>query len=352
MSGVGLNECLSAAVAEQALNECGVEDKYKLQVVSIIEATIPFKKPEFIKTRVARLADANRLLEDGNLSAEEQTETIKAAIAMANKDVSNFMGDSPDKDFSVEERVGILVRGSWRLAPEMTPILRGKEYTPTHFTQEMQNDYGFFNFVQPDILYHAHEGYPPDAKLQKMHQLARDTIKGAQDYMAAKLVSAAFVEAVESATRPDNQMQPFLSDFLKTFGKLPKKTPFNEGEREKAIRNLLENRGEASVFDIPQSPIAAYMADTIGVEQLSALGKSVAGKLKLPPELATASTGEKQAFRESKYKEILTDIAKALGKDATHNIAEAIGHGKSAEDRQRAANIKSLDSTLAGLFRA
>jgi hypothetical protein len=348
--GKGMNEFLSAVVALDAMRDAGLSEKQQLKVASIIEATFPFKGQEFIATRAERLKEASALLSEKALSPDEQKETIKAGIAMASRDVGNFIGGSPLPDKSEHDRIGVLVRGSWRLLPENSLVMRDRNYAPQDYTRSIQGMAEFLSlpFLKPQNLYHHYEGFPPDAQLRTMHQLAQQTIDGEKLYNRTKIVEAAFLESLEGVTRAPGESPTALPDFVAKLDvrKLEKKLPELKTETERAVYSLLsEGRGEAMSYDAfasGKSPIAAFLAERVGVTELAKLGDEISKKLSAPPNTAES--------RQHAYPEIITSVINALGAHHTSQIVAALRQGQTP-DRLRALDMFANDHQL-GNFKA
>ena len=329
--GKGMNEFLSAVVALSAMQDAGLSEKQQLKVASIIEATFPFKGPEFVATRAERLKEASALLGQDVLSPEEQKETIKAGIAMASRDLGNFVGGSPLPGVPERDRIGVLVRGSWRLLPENSPVMRDRHYKPADYTRSMQGMTDFLSlpFLKPQNLFHHYDGFPPDEQLRAMHKLAEDTIHGEKVYNGTKIVEAAFLEAIEGLTRQPGSPPAELASFVGKLDvrKLQKQLPVMNTETERAVYALLsEGRGEAIAYDAfadGKSPIAAFWVERVGVEKLSQLGDKISKTLNAPPNTPES--------RQQAYPEIIKSVIEVVGAHNAGQVLGALANGQSPE---------------------
>lgn len=201
----GQNEFLSALVAAKVL-----EDVLPLsvvsQIVTLIELTIPFrhidgeitKIPLQLKKRLERVNNQFNL----GLKDREIIATITQAVKLANLDVSGFA--SPD--------LMKFINNTWLLLPETNHCLREtNKYTIKEYRIALASTLNFINYLSPEFIFHRYDNEPSEENFQILINRAKHNLTITRFYLAVKLVSISFLEALCCRFYPDISLS-FLLD--------------------------------------------------------------------------------------------------------------------------------------------
>lgn len=268
----GQNEFLSALVAAKAL-EPFLKRQQLLEIAACIEATIPFRASEWGVTVSQRLY--NRLLAINtqfNLSLTEEKirETIKKAVAIANRDTISFAYESS----------ALFLANTWNLLPETNHNLTCCGfYTVRDYRIALLKMEGFMNYLNPELIFRQFDGYPDDITHQHWQNTARKNIEIARLYLGCKLAAIALIEALASGLGLDVSLAMVMGELPdKVSGGLRLESFFPEITKplepktalEAEVLNLLENgRAKSSSYnDLENSPLATFMVKIIGFDEM------------------------------------------------------------------------------------
>ena len=268
----GLNEFLSAALAVRCLQDV-LPLEQLLRIAACIEATIPFRKPDeegnaapmvlFNRLMAARNNNRDRL---GALSRSDLVVAVQQAQLLANRDVSNFAGD-----------VNAFLSNTWTLMPESNQQMRQNTYRISSFAHSLVKMAGFFENLDPTVIYHSFEGVPNDAEMTSLVERSRANLAVAKTYMNAKLLSISVLAALAEKTGGDSVLSMWVGDPRKPSVVAPKveddiepiPDPSDDVKLDETVfRILRDGRNRASSFDIRNSPLAAFLYGLIGDEGL------------------------------------------------------------------------------------
>ena len=268
----GLNEFLSAALAVRCLQDV-LPLEQLFRIAACIEATIPFRKPDeegsaapmvlFNRLIAARNNNRDRL---GALSRSDLVVAVQQAQLLANRDVSNFAGD-----------VNAFLSNTWTLMPESNQQIRQNTYRISSFAHSLVKMAGFFENLDPTVIYHSFEGVPSDAEMTSLVERSRANLAVAKTYMNAKLLSISVRAALAEKTGGDSVLSMWVGDPRKPSVVTPKveddiepiPDPSVDVKLDETVfRILRDGRSRVSSFDIRNSPLAAFLYGLIGDEGL------------------------------------------------------------------------------------
>ena len=268
----GLNEFLSAALAVRCLQDV-LPLEQLFRIAACIEATIPFRKPDeegsaapmvlFNRLMAARNNNRDRL---GALSRSDLVVAVQQAQLLANRDVSNFAGD-----------VNAFLSNTWTLMPESNQQMRQNTYRISSFAHSLVKMAGFFENLDPTVIYHSFEGVPNDAEMTSLVERSRANLAVAKTYMNAKLLSISVLAALAEKTGGDSVLSMWVGDPRKPSVVTPKveddiepiPDPSDDVKLDETVfRILRDGRSRPSSFDIRNSPLAAFLYGLIGDEGL------------------------------------------------------------------------------------
>ena len=273
----GQNEFLSALIAALSLSPL-LKESQVAQIAACIEATIPFRplsasglKPSEILHQ--RLISANTKFSFG-WNDSEIIEVVKCAVRVTNRDVENFaFPDSAD-----------FLDNTWNLLPETNHDLSNQNsYTVEGYRWSIQKMEGFMNSLTPERVFQQFREEPTEETYQLLLSRTQKNLEVAKLYLGTKLVSIGIIEALSMRLGQDIPVStmmgelptqendaPALDDFLPEIQN-PKK-PESELERE-VLEVLSEGRNRESPYDLKNSPIATFIVQSIGFDEMRQLIK-------------------------------------------------------------------------------
>ncbi len=285
----GQNELLSAIVAVMALRPW-VPLRILAQVVACIEATIPFRRPtERGESPSDRLRDRLRAASARfglGLDEAEILETVKRSVRLSNRDVGGF-GDTSAR----------FLDNTWSLLPETNPHFKNpSSYTAREYRTSIQKTSAFLESLAPEVVFRRFEGEPDEEAYLRLVGRARHNLAVGRLYLASKLVTMAYVEALSrrlGADVPLTLMLGQLPSAGEPAGRLSDLLPGPARPHEPAdaleeeVFDLLDKgRTRESDYDLQNSPLSVFLVHAIGFDGiLGALPRAhalFAGEL--PPE--------------------------------------------------------------------
>ncbi|MBD2485696.1 hypothetical protein [Planktothrix sp. FACHB-1365] len=267
----GQNEFLSGLVATKVLEPL-LPLEFLVQVVACIEATIPFRPKTELGSNsdvlYQRLKDVCKTF-SLKLTDEDLIETVKRSVRLSNRDVGSFAHESAAR----------FLDNTWNLLPETNHYLKNSSsYTINQYRTALQKMEGFMNFIKPEIIFHQFQGYPDELSYNAFVERARKNIEVGRLYLASKLFTIAFLEALSlrfgrvipvSTLMGEMPTEGFsavsLVDFLPpNFNSHRPKTELEQ----KVLTLLEEGRTQSSSYDIKNSPLATYMVKCLGFDEI------------------------------------------------------------------------------------
>lgn len=239
------NELFSALAFASSLGDL-LGRSTTLAVAACIEATIPFRGLG------ARTTLHQRLVSLG-VPDPEASAWVTRAVHLANQDVGDFRLDDP----------GAFLGGTWNLLPELNPDLRiTAVFTIQAYRRALVATDKFFTFLHPDKLFDSWGSEPGDAVLACWKTQAALNLAIARQYLGAKVLASALLEALARETGSDIPLSLFMGSatdkpearleaLLPDLGPMPEMEP---------VLFLLEwGRSSSSSFDLTNSPLAAWL---------------------------------------------------------------------------------------------
>ena len=302
----GLNEFLSAAIAARCLSGT-LKSEYLLRIVACIEATIPFvgvnsngeSRGEALYKRL--LATRNAFSID--VTDDDLVHATQQALIQANRDTGNFAGGDP----------AVFLAHTWNLLPENNkPFRETRVFRISYYKEAMLKMLGFFEFLDPALIFERFRGVPDDEDYNGMISRARENVRIAKTYLRCKLLSIAVLEALAQQTGGDAPISLFVGDLHDAKRPSPTIEQYLHNSipaetdgvyiDEAVLHILRDGRPGSASFDTARSPLGAYLYSVIGEEGL----KQSSNFSKLPMD-------------EKNAKELLNSLPPAT----IHKIAKA-----------------------------
>lgn len=266
----GMNEFLSAVVAVRLL-EPFVSARDMIAIVSGIEATIAFRGDDSHGRGMAdvlaeRVREQSRLCLEGRSIEEIDSfvdEVARDAVLIANRDVGGFS----------EPNTGKFLAATWLLIEESNaPLAAVGIYSMQDYRRALTRMERFLGSLNPKTVFHRYKHYPDDATFADLQAAARKNITFACDYLSAKIVSIAIIEALALETGGNCPVSMFLGDIRNLKCKPDRVEDFLPPCTGKAIVNpevlgvLEKGRATESSNDLTASPLTAYIYRHLGAD--------------------------------------------------------------------------------------
>jgi hypothetical protein len=156
--------------------------------------------------------------------------------------------------------------------------------------------HGFLSSLHPEVIFQQFEGVPSSQMLQSLTFNASMNLEIGTKYLAAKLVSVAFLAALAELSGGDTEISDFMGDLpskenpcprrrLENYLQPPENIPDGIRLNHEVYDLLANGRNKDTEFDLKQSPLAAYFYAHVGdegIQQVLGLGKLYP----MTPELA------------------------------------------------------------------
>lgn len=269
----GQNEFLSALVAARVLKPL-LPLSIIAQVVTCIEATIPFRLPEAkgvspiesLHQRLIKTCDRFSL----GLSSQEIHDTLLRAVRLANRDVSGFANSSP----------GEFLDNTWRLLPESNHALKNNfSYTVRDYRTALQKMEIFLNYLSPGVIFHQFREEPGEQTYQAWMDTAGYNLAVGRLYIGSKLLTIAILEALATRYSIDTQLSTLMGDLPSKQNRPPRLSDFlpkvAEPHRpctdvERDVMAFLEfGRKQDIDYDIPNSPLSSFLVQELGFDEIN-----------------------------------------------------------------------------------
>lgn len=254
----GLDAFLSAIIVTRFLK--GALTLAQLaQIVTCLEATIPFRGPQATEMLYNRLSHANLVFSLG-FTQETLVRCIQRAVDLANRSLGNF---SKDTEFFLDR--------TWSLLPEHNCALRKSYlYTVHDFQVAVKGMYDFLMNLDHSRIFNSFRGVPDESEMRVFTQSAKHNLDLGRKYVRAELLSVSIVAAFATLTGGDAPMSFFMGD-LPSRSRTADRLADNyscSGDCEKCnlqVYNILKSgRHCETSFDTRNSPLAAYLYAYLG----------------------------------------------------------------------------------------
>lgn len=268
----GLNEFLSALAAVKTLEKY-LTVKDLLCIIACIEATIPFRmENEEGLTNLEQLEVSLKAIRDKHqiyIKEEEIVQFVKLAAELANYDVENFA----DTD------VGRFLDNTWRLLPETNDALWTSDvYSLSSYRKALMKMEMFLSYLNPDSVFHQYKGVPTPEAFEQIRRQAHQNLAIAREYMGAKLISIAIVEAFAVCTGGDAPISMFIGDIrnagiyediARAEDFLPAVKVSEHLQYDPSVLKLLEfGRASDLNFDMQNAPISYFIYASAGAGKM------------------------------------------------------------------------------------
>lgn len=260
----GMNEFLSALVAIRLLGK-HLPPEDLLAIAACIEATVPFRgtAPDNqgpYQLLASRLRDVSRIL-NLNVSEAAIDRMVTDALVMANQDVASFAEIDP----------GVFLSTTWLLIEESNaPLDAVGIYSIQDYRGALVRMEGFLRMLNPDQVFHQYKSTPDAEKFRLLQESARKNLAFATDYLGAKIVSIAIVEALALTTGGNCPVSMLLGDIRSVYGDPDRAENFlpeapSAADVDTQILNVLERgRAKESAHDLTVSPLTAFVYRHLG----------------------------------------------------------------------------------------
>lgn len=268
LPAAGQNEFLSAVIAAKSL-EHALKVEQIAQIVACIEATVPFRSDA-----EAGLSPSDRLYErlqqlnlkrDFGWNDEQLGNVVQRSVRLANRDVENFAYPSA-ADF---------LDNTWNLLPETNHDLKNaNSYTVHGYRVSLQKMEGFMYFLKPELVFQRFQAEPDASAYQELITRTQRNLDVARLYLGSKLLSIAVIEALSQRLGQDIPLATMMGELssqgrsiaqLENFLPQLAMTVAPTTDLEWDVLSLVEKgRGQASSYDIKNSPVATYIIKSLG----------------------------------------------------------------------------------------
>lgn len=254
----GLNEFLSAIVATRLLRPyLTIADL--IAVACCIEATIPFRGPtsagqSVFERSADRVRHVSRCL-NVPLTPDEIDRIVTDAVVLANQDVVSF---------SVADPAHFLAT-TWQLIEESNaPLDVVGVYSIQEYRSALMRMEDFLGSLIPNNVFHSYQATPHPADLAALQAAAKKNLDFSVNYLGAKIVSMALLEALALETGGDCPVAMMLGD-IRSPGAIPDWVEFlpslsEERPTDPALLAVFEKgRAKEASNDLTSSPLTAYI---------------------------------------------------------------------------------------------
>jgi len=304
----GQNEFLSALLAAKVFENI-LPFAIIAQIVACIEATIPFRGPDdkgitCSDKLFTNLSKANQLYKL-SWSDEDIRGFVERGVRLSNRDVENF----------ASEHAAHFLDNTWNLIPETNHDLkRVNTYTVQGYRVSLQKMEGFLNFLKAEIVFRQYHNEPAANRYAEIVSRAKRNLEIARFYLGMKLTSIAVLEALSLRIGRDVSVAMMMGELpvdntpvigMEQFLPVVVNPVLPTTEIEAEVLSLLElGRTFDSDYDVKNSPIATFMAKTMGLNAM----KELLGKARLffKGELSS------EAFLDSCPKELIDSIVASI----------------------------------------
>lgn len=264
----GTNEFLSAVVAARLLAP-HLELQTLIAIVACIEATIPFRAPsvlgetaaEILATRVAQQHQFWLAPVDVAATPAFVMSTLRAAVALGNRDVSGFAESDP----------GVFLSSTWLLIDESNAQMANPGvYSVQEYRGALVRMASFLTNLDAATIFQCYQDSPQPAEIANLTATARRNIHFACEFLDAKIISIAIIEALVLCTGRDCPISMFLGDIRIDGGRpdrvedfLPE-IPLTKKVNDELLNVFEKGRPLESSNDLTASPLTAFIYRCLG----------------------------------------------------------------------------------------
>lgn len=262
----GMNEFLSAVVAVRLLQPY-LPVRELMAIAACIEATVPFRgsgslgQPVY-EELMARLAALNQSRGLG-LDEGELEQMVRDAVLLANQDVVNFSTPDP----------GQFLSATWQLIEESNaPLAAVGMYGIGDYRGALMRMERFLSTLDPQHVFHSFRGTPDAVRFAALQTSARNNLAFSLDYLAAKIVTIALVEALATESGGDCPVSMLLGQIQRRHGAQGRVEDHLPALQAQAptdpalLAVLTRGRAREVAHDLTDSPLTAYLYRSEGHE--------------------------------------------------------------------------------------
>ncbi len=263
----GMNEFLSAALAARILSPY-LSSSQLIAVIACIEATIAFRPASDGITALDALAQRVRqqyvlLSECADVDQVDAyvNATLSAAVMLANRDVGGFGQADP----------GSFLSSTWLLIDESNaPLSNPGVYSVQDYRGALVRMAGFLGHLDATNIFQHYGAVPSAQALEHLTAAARRNIAFACDFLSAKIISIAIIEALVLCTGSDCPVSMFLGDMRSDSGHphqvqdfLPEPTT-GQALNPALLAVFQKGRSLQINNDLTASPLTAFTYQSMG----------------------------------------------------------------------------------------
>jgi hypothetical protein len=186
---------------------------------------------------------------------------VRDAVVLSNRDVSGFAQNDP----------ALFLTSTWLLIEESNaPLKSAGIYSVSQYRAALMRMEGFLLSLKPDDIFQSFDGVPGQQSLAVLSERARKNIGFACDFLDAKIVAIAVVEALALCTGTDCPVSMLLGDISNAYGR-----PERAEDHLNAVQISLpvnaelldvfeKGRPQESSYDLTASPLTAFIYRSVG----------------------------------------------------------------------------------------
>jgi hypothetical protein len=269
----GMDIMFSAFVGSQFMKDA-LTPRQVCQMSALIEATIPFRRPQHAGDPTAleilyqRLIYCNQQF-DLKMANAEIVETVQQGADLLNRQVGNMVTDD----------LAIFLDHTWSLLPEENASLRKRSlYTLYEYYSAIYKMYGFLSKLDAPSICVSFHGVPAESEMTAFSLQLSINLELSIIYIQARLLSIALVVAFATLTGGDAPKSFFFGDlpaFHNISERLGESLPVEEVAATFCNAEVLDvlrgNRMSETGFDTRNAPLAAFVYSHVGDTLLSEL---------------------------------------------------------------------------------
>jgi len=331
----GPNEFLSAVLAVRELAPF-VDRKESWTIAACIEATIPFRgknaqgqlATEVLEQRLKRLA----ALRGETFTSKELTEIIKLAVRVSNSDVQSF----------AQADVGAFLDDTWKLLPESNPEFHSAgAFSLRSYREALSKTEIFLSQLDPEVIFQQHGGVPTDRVFGIMIGRATANLAKGCEYLRAKIVTIAILEALADITGGDAPVSYFTgsaeSGEVMAYNLLPDDEALPESGfpavDPMVLHVLTYGRMLEASFDTSKSPLSAHLYEVLGTMGINKQAERA--------RLVQAGQHDWRWFLDGFCPELVSAIARAVSEIAVERRSRLLRIANRGTVRSTVRNTKN-----------
>lgn len=265
----GINEFLSGWIAVQCLYK-QISPWNLVEILMCIEMSIPFRKQnaegkypaELLFERIKAMTDFL-----GFQKTDQEIENaVSASLEVSYKDIGGFAA----------EDLSTFLANTWNILIESNPCLKSPSYTIEQYRLALFKSESFYSSLDEKTIYQPFRNHVSDKKLAGLHKKAKENLSLICQYLRAKLLPIAILEALAKYSGGDVPLSFFMGETptlenpnpirLEAF--LPElQLKVNSHCLDATVYQLLKSgRAGSCTYDLKNSPLANFVYEWLGEE--------------------------------------------------------------------------------------